>query len=198
MIILHYLLVLLLLAISGEDTSLLARAQQDFGGETADADDGAKESDKTAKKSSKQSSDGYDVSKTGFGSSAADAFSDYGVLLNDFENVEQEILETQKLTFVYVMNSAKVDEGTVVARIHFDMIRPVIKEMKGLIQAIVFDCSHPIAGKEESAKRWSWLGVCSPTINPEGMPNLQKVIPPELKKNPYTGKPMQKSVQQFP
>jgi len=39
-----------------------------------------------------------------------------------------------------------------------------------------------------------WFRVCQPGINPEGMPNLLKLIPPELKINPYTGKPMEKTI----
>ena len=66
--------------------------------------------------------------------------------------------------------------------------------MKGLVNVLVFDCQHP----HVEVKKFGWLDVCKRELNPDGMPNLQLIIPPELKLNPYTGKPMQKRVVQFP
>ena len=132
--------------------------------------------------------------------SLEEAYDEYGAILNAFDSqrFEEEMAASQKLLFTYIMNSEKVAEGSVVSQIHYGMILPVIKELRGLIQVYVFDCSHPLTSNEEAAKRWTWFGVCKPDLNPQGMPNLQKVVPPELKKNPYTGKPMQKTIQQFP
>lgn len=66
--------------------------------------------------------------------------------------------------------------------------------MKGLVNVLVFDCQHP----HVAVYKYAWLEVCKRELNPDGMPNLQLIIPPELKLNPYTGKPMQKRVVQFP
>jgi len=66
--------------------------------------------------------------------------------------------------------------------------------MRGLIEVIVFDCMHPLV----TIKKMGWVSICNTESNPQGMPNLQKIIPPQLKTNPYTGEPMQKQVIQFP
>lgn len=79
-----------------------------------------------------------------------------------------------------------------VAALH-DLILTVTKELKGLITTFVFDCKHPQA-KIPEVYDTMWFRVCQPGINPEGMPNLLKLIPPELKINPYTGKPMEKTI----
>lgn len=131
----------------------------------------------------------YDVKKTGFGSSVEEALEEYGVILNQFDTYGEHILQSNKLIFVYIMNSEKVDEGSLATRLNYDVIGPVIRDMRGLIDVIIFDCMHPLV----TIQKMGWASVCKTDTNPHGMPNLQKIIPPQLKKNPYTGEPMQKA-----
>ena len=147
-------------------------AQQEFGEEEADT-----EVNKNIK---------YDTSITGFGKSVEEAYEEYGVVLNQFDTYGQVILDSSKLIFVYIMNSKKVDEGSLATRLHYDIIGPVIRDMKGIMNVIVLDCMHPLV----TIKKMQWASLCSPDTNPNGMPSLQKIIPPPLKKNPYTGEPM--------
>lgn len=139
------------------------------------------------------SSTKYSFSQTGFGKNPEEAMKEYGVIVNDFDNFNKRLEDSNKLYFVYIFQSAKVDEGGPVKHLHQEIFLPVIKEMKGLIDVMAFDCQHP----HVALKKFGWLGVCEPDHNPEGMPNVQKIIPPELKTNPYTGKPMAKTAQQF-
>lgn len=66
------------------------------------------------------------------------------------------------------MNAAKVEEGTLATRLHFDVISPVIRDMKGLLDFIVLDCTHP----DVTVEKYSWASLCTGDKNPHGMPNL--------------------------
>lgn len=44
----------------------------------------------------------------GFGQDKAAAYREYGVLLNEFGTYQSEIQQSDKLFFIYIMNSEKV------------------------------------------------------------------------------------------
>ena len=66
---------------------------------------------------------------------------EYGVILNIYD-FKQEMEETDKLVLVYVFDSNHLN-GKIGERIHFEMVLPAVKEMKGLIKVFAFDCAHP-------------------------------------------------------
>lgn len=135
----------------------------------------------------------YAFKQAGFGDSPEEAMEEYGVIVNDFDSFEKRLDASSKLHFVYILHSDFIDNDPHVTQLHRDIIAPAVQEMKGLVNVLVFDCQHP----HVKIKKFSWLDVCKPELNPKGMPNLQLVIPPQFKLNPYTGKPMQKQVKQF-
>ena len=79
----------------------------------------------------------------GFGDTQEQAYSEYGVSLNNFDSYQSDLSGSTKLTFIYIMNSEKVQLGQVAARIHYDMVLPLLQEFKGFFNAMVFDCAHP-------------------------------------------------------
>ena len=107
------------------------RAQQDF------KDDG---SDGEVKMSSTK----YSFKQAGFGKTPEEAMKEYGVTVNDFESYENRLDASMKLHFVYILHSELVEAGTQATKLHYDIIAPAIKEMKGLVNVLVFDCQHPI------------------------------------------------------
>ena len=76
-------------------------------------------------------------------------------------------------------------------RIHNEIIKPALKEIRGLVEFRLLDCNHPTIKEGKHELKWNF-GACEVETNKDRMPSLTKVIPPELRKNPYTGKPMVK------
>lgn len=117
----------------------------------------------------------------GFGVTESEAFDNYGALLNDFNrNLGQVVYGTNKTVFVYFMHSSAVHRDTKIASLHDDAIVPAIKEMRGIINTVVFDCSNPKAKKMDA----DWLKTCKKDQNPLGLPLLQKLVPPKERYDP--------------
>ena len=95
-------------------------------------------------------------------------YQEWGISLNQFETYGKMILGSNKLIFLYILNGIKVDEGSLATRLHYDMIGPVIRDMKGLMDFIVLDCTHP----QVTIEKYSWASLCTGDNNPNGMPNL--------------------------
>ena len=73
---------------------------------------------------------------------------------------------------------------------------PVLKELKGQINAFWFDCDHP----EVTANKvsFSQIGSCDVQSNPTRQASMILVRQPEVRKNPYTGEPMRIESTGFP
>ena len=71
-------------------------------------------------------------------------------------------------------------------KVHYDIVLPSMKDLKGYVRFHVFDCQHP----EMENSNLSFMQSCDVERNPQKMPNLVMIRQPEMKVNPYTGKPM--------
>jgi len=109
------------------------------------------------------------------------------------KNFDQDVKDTNKMAFVYNFDSAAFKGKSMAGRIHNEIIKPALKEIRGLVIFHLLDCNHPTIREGKHDLKWNF-GVCEDS-NKEKMPSLTKVIPPILRKNPYTGKPMIKSLQ---
>ena len=83
------------------------------------------------------------MGKLGFGDSEEAAWKEQGVSINAFDSHGEIVKDSNKLVFVYILNGAKVEEGSHATTLHVNIIGPVIRDMKGMIDVIMLDCSHP-------------------------------------------------------
>lgn len=78
--------------------------------------------------------------------------------------------------------------------IHNNIILPVLKDLKGYMKYVFFDCAHPRVkemAEEEHKNYVRYLkGSCQEDTNPEKNTQFYVYRQPELKKNPYTGEKM--------
>ena len=145
---------------------------------------------KSARKKSKKD-DAYDLADLGFGNSEDEALNEYGVILNDFN--QEEMIAQDHLTLLYTTDSSQFKEGNNIAsNIHHSVMKPALKELKGLGRFYVFDCQHPVMQSQKELEQ-GIAGSCNEEKNPQKMPSLMLFRQPETRINPYTGKPMQKS-----
>ena len=79
-------------------------------------------------------------------------------------------------------------------RVHYDIVLPSMKDLKGYVNFHAFDCQHP----EREKTQMSFLQSCDTEKNPQKMPSLVMIRQPEMKINPYTGKEMQMESSTFP
>jgi hypothetical protein len=79
-------------------------------------------------------------------------------------------------------------------RVHYDIVLPSMKDLKGYVNFHTFDCQHP----QREGTQMSFLQSCDEERNPQKMPSLVMVRQPEMKVNPYTGKAMQMESSTFP
>lgn len=79
-------------------------------------------------------------------------------------------------------------------RVHYDIVLPSMKDLKGYVKFHAFDCNHP----QREGSDISFLQSCDVEKNPEKMPSLVMIRQPEMRVNPYTGKPMQMESSTFP
>ena len=117
------------------------------------------------------SSTKYSFKQAGFGKTPEEAMKEYGVIVNDFDTYEKRLDASMKLHFVYILHSEFVEADTQATKLHYEIIAPAIKEMKGLVDILAFDCQHP----HVAVKKLAWLEVCKRELNPDGMANLQLI-----------------------
>lgn len=72
---------------------------------------------------------------------------------------------------------------------------PVAKDMKGYFRFFLFDCAHPAMTDELKKEKFS---ACDPAKNPGAMPIFNLFVPPTMKKNPYTGELMKRTLVGYP
>lgn len=93
---------------------------------------------------------------------------------------------------MYVFNSDRLN-GKAGERIHHEMVLPALREVKGYVKVFAFDCVHPTM----TAERLQMFPACDSTRNVDDIPVFNLMVPPVIRVNPYTGKPMQKQMLGF-
>jgi hypothetical protein len=87
---------------------------------------------------------------------------------------------------------------SIVEGIHNTIVMPVLKDMNGMIDVRVFDCAHPTIKEMGDKIQSNNLAACDWSRNEQHAPSMMLFRNPEVKKNPYTGEPMQLEAKQFP
>ena len=73
--------------------------------------------------------------------SSEDAFSDYGAILNPFILDQDEIMSDNVVNLFYTFHSNDHKSGdTMSRRVHYEIVLPSMKEVKGYVKFHVFDC----------------------------------------------------------
>jgi len=107
----------------------------------------------------------YEVKVLAMGSSDSDNLNDWGVITNNFnDDFTSELMDNNHPSLIYVIDSSMLKEASMAKQIHFSVMLPTFKEVKGLGRYYVFDCQHPKAleHKEEQDDFFrSYLGACS-------------------------------------
>jgi len=140
--------------------------------------------------------DQYDVYMSGWGEDYAEVLDQYGVVLNpEVSKFEEELKENDALTLLYVFDSATlVDESAAMAsHVHKTVIGPVFKELKGFGKFYAFDCQAPSIKNRNGTSYEDAFANCEYEDRDKFAPGLTLFSTPEQRKNPYTGKPMEKS-----
>ena len=73
------------------------------------------------------------------------------------------------------------------------MVLPLLEDLKGLVSVLVFDCSHPLTNEKQP----TWISTCNMQSNPDGMPGIQKDIPPLIDYDPRTGAKLNRKMVQY-
>lgn len=85
-----------------------------------------------------------------------------------------------------------INDESMSAKVHSEVVLPTAKEMKGYFDFYMFQCEH-----ESNVNSANFQG-CNREINPNMSPMMAAVVPPEIEKNPYTGEQMQSQIVSFP
>ena len=89
---------------------------------------------------------GYDTRVTGMGS-AEDAFDEYGALLNQYDLDQETLVSGSVVNLFYVFHSEDHDGSSMGGRVHYDIVLPSMKDLKGYVNFYAFDCQHPERSK---------------------------------------------------
>lgn len=128
----------------------------------------------------------------GMGNTEEEALNEYGALINNFD--QDELVNQDHLTLLYTTDSEQFKEGNNIAsNIHNSVIKPALKDLKGLGRFYVFDCQHPQLQNVEELELQGIAASCDVEKNPQRMPSLMLFRQPETRINPYTQKPMLKT-----
>jgi hypothetical protein len=137
----------------------------------------------------------YDPRVMGMGTEE-EAFSEYHANLNAFESHQGEVASSNSMSFLYTFHSAELASDSMNAVLHRTIILPVMQELKGYVNFFAFDCQHPAVLNGTAS--FSQVFACDSDRNQARQPSLMLVRQPEVRKNPYTGEPMQIESTNFP
>ena len=128
-----------------------------------------RETKKTIKKKSKKKEPKeakevkYDITRAHFGETLEQAYNNYGVILNDFEQFTKTWTSTNMVFLVYLFDSEALKDPTdnhANMQIHNTIIKPLAKEVFGMVRFYAFDCSHPSIKNKDLRVKWNFE-VCS-------------------------------------
>ena len=94
------------------------------------------------------------------------------------DEFEQVMANPDHMMFLYVFDSEQEKSK----QMNSQIVSPVLDEMKGYFKFLAFNCQE-----EEVKKSQRFKEMCS---KDDHLPYFQIIKPPEVKTNPYTGKPM--------
>lgn len=100
-------------------------------------------------------------------------------------------MQNKQVSLLYTFHSSSFSlSNSMSGRVHHEIVLPSMNDLKGYLNFYMFDCDHPLAS-EETTFGLAGKQSCDVENNPQFMPSLVMIRQPEIKVNPYTGKPMQ-------
>lgn len=74
-----------------------------------------------------------------------DAFDEYGAILNPYDIDQEEVFKDNVVNLFYTFHSDDHQSGNSMSgRVHYDIVLPSMKDLKGYVRFHAFDCQHPL------------------------------------------------------
>lgn len=87
----------------------------------------------------------YTNSRVDLGKTDKESLRLYNAVINDFaDDFGERHIKHDKLVLFYTFDSKYLSEqGSIAQMVHNNVIQTSLKELKGLVDVLVYDCSHP-------------------------------------------------------